>query len=384
MDIKPHGLADCPGDDTTRWLHEVLPLSFQASLRDSGAFRSINNSLAGFLGLTLAVTRPHLVAEFLSLGADLKSIQYGPTVNDHTLQIFPLSSSTTTSNGGGGGTLVFVHGGAWGSGKPWMYRLIAIGLGKRLGVSQVALVGYPVYPTANILEQRDALIEALQCIRALPSSSSPSSSSTSLPSPFILCGHSSGANICALALLHFASWRSFKLVDAFISLSGVFDVEKHYRFEEHRGVHIISPMSAAAIDPEHYKLCSPTLLAHELSAPSTSSSSSSPSTFNLSTYFPPTILLHGSTDNTVPLSSSIDFASALILHGVYVQTTYPAIGHVDPIFDMMLPIDSFNPTWSALEPSWKLICEYLQRDPSSSFSSLENSTSSSLGLRSRL
>ena len=44
--------------------------------------------------------------------------------------------------------IFFVHGGAWGSGQPWFYRLIAIPF-LELGFA-VAIIGYRVYPLCGV------------------------------------------------------------------------------------------------------------------------------------------------------------------------------------------------------------------------------------------
>ena len=73
------------------------------------------------------------------------------------------------------------------------------------------VVEYPVYPLSNILEQRNCVCRAMRMIRSMelaalfvsPSQSHVLSRLPMIPAPkrLILSGHSSGANICALALL---------------------------------------------------------------------------------------------------------------------------------------------------------------------------------------
>ena len=143
----------------------------------------------------------------------------------------------------------------------------------------------------------------------------------------VLCGHSSGANVCALALLeHAINGTSVCLVDAFIALSGVFDIAKHYRWERSRGVHIISPMAAAAVSPTRFHEASPTLIAAKLAAEGGEAAAC----------FPATLVLHGAADVTVPITSSIDFSNALKQCGVKVSTAFPNdLGHADPLTDLM-------------------------------------------------
>jgi alpha-beta hydrolase superfamily lysophospholipase len=57
---------------------------------------------------------------------------------------------------------------------------------------------------------------------------------------YILMGHSSGANICGLALNQMAENRFANChIDYFIGLSGVYDIGQHYLWERDRGVHEI-------------------------------------------------------------------------------------------------------------------------------------------------
>ena len=53
--------------------------------------------------------------------------------------------------------------------------------------------------------------------------------------------------------------REEKLVDSFLGLCGVYDIEKHYAYESCRGAHEFSPMSVAAISPDRWWEFSPTL-----------------------------------------------------------------------------------------------------------------------------
>jgi acetyl esterase/lipase len=78
--------------------------------------------------------------------------------------------------------------------------------------------------------------------------------------PLMLCGHSSGAHICALYLLNAASAGDDTLTDAFVGLSGVYDIEQHYIWEACRGVHEVSPMKAASLGEHRFPDFSPTTL----------------------------------------------------------------------------------------------------------------------------
>ena len=356
MDLKPHGLAEESSAGVTRALHSLVPLSWQLGFRDMGIFGVVCDGL-----VTLsAVALPHHAPHFLRLGSAQRSFRYGSNAQHsvHIIDLHDVYGSPEMPEPDD--VLVFVHGGAWGSGKPWMYRITAAGLARNgLRARYVVLLEYPVYPVTSILQQRNCVCEAMRFIRSmqwrdqmhqyssasssssLSSSSSSPSSSQSLPSAppvprLILAGHSSGANVCALALLH-AAREGYRLADAFLGLSGVYDVGKHFEYERSRGVHLISPMGGAAGWGRQgtFQECSPTVIlqqwAHDCS--------------KLSAFFPECcLILHGTEDSTVPITSSMDFVKALHSAGVGVgvagagrgvSTAYPQVGHVHPMIELM-------------------------------------------------
>jgi acetyl esterase/lipase len=59
--------------------------------------------------------------------------------------------------------VAFVHGGAWGSGFPAMYRLVAKPFLNK-GMT-VAILGYRTYPTTDVKGQVDDLEQALESLR---------------------------------------------------------------------------------------------------------------------------------------------------------------------------------------------------------------------------
>ena len=135
----------------------------------------------------------------------------------------------------------------------------------------------------------------------------------------------STANICALALLKKTSPDDEPFVDAFVGLSGVYDIEKHYQWESLRGLHIISPMSAAAIGSKlseigsmterrrFFSLSSPTLIVSN----------------DRRNYFVPLwILLHCVDDTTVPFTSSLEFAKSLLSNEQTVKTYFPPVCYI--------------------------------------------------------
>lgn len=320
------------GDCITRCLHKILPLSLQEAFRDSGCIRLCGNLGAFVAACTYCSTNLQALLDMMHITRHITYLQYGAT-DQHRIEIFtPLDNThsnyaTTTSTAakfGKPATLVFVHGGAWGCGRTWQYRLVANGIGRLLGVQNIVLIGYPTFPTSTILQQRDCISNALHYIheravvqKLLGTTAQQEEHMT------ILCGHSSGANICALALLDSlqaspqvitntitdggtTADTSFH-VDLFIGLAGVYDINKHYLFEANRGVHIISPMTAAAGGMSGFNACSPTYVAKQLCHNRVPNAGRGARLKNL----PYTVLIHGSEDLVVPASSSEAYLQAI-------------------------------------------------------------------------
>mmetsp|Transcript_5282 Transcript_5282/g.7871 ORF Transcript_5282/g.7871 Transcript_5282/m.7871 type:complete len:296 (+) Transcript_5282:112-999(+) len=141
----------------TRALGALLPLSSQNKFRDNGGFRSLADTSVLLSTPLIALTKPHAAANFLKLSKSYEEIRYG----SHDMQRMELylPSSTTTSDNDVRGLVFFVHGGAWGSGMPWMYRLVALPFLEELRMA-VVIVGYRTYPDANVSEQVDDLVSA--------------------------------------------------------------------------------------------------------------------------------------------------------------------------------------------------------------------------------
>jgi acetyl esterase/lipase len=308
----------------------VVSISVQNQLRDAGGFRIVADGFTIMLGAMIFLGRPWLISNFKKFSDNMTTMRYGDT-DKHVLEILPLSRTTGDSVNGGCTSkkppvvVIFVHGGAWGSGKIWKYRLIAEGLGKCLNATAVISVGYPVYPESTILQQSASVQQAVeyitqneQSIKSFIMGDCDGGCDKDHPSQekisYVLAGHSSGANICALALLHMCTYPSLEVppamspkfpvsiaspitpstpcmpnpptqlsspplpttspplalgtklpVDLFIGLSGVYDINKHFIFESNRGVQEASPMKAAALGVENFESVSPTVLVRSMS-----------------------------------------------------------------------------------------------------------------------
>ena len=154
------------------------------------------------------------------------------------------------------GMVFFVHGGAWGSGKPWYYRLVAQSF---LSLNMaVAIVGYRVYPDGDTASQvADLEAAQLELTRLFPDLCGPHRKKR--PIGFCVVGHSSGAHISMLLIVEQAK-RLFQgqneklelrlddddekpfefgmrtLSDAIIGISGPYDISHHFDYEAARGV----------------------------------------------------------------------------------------------------------------------------------------------------
>jgi len=342
LSLRPHGLAEEPSDPTTRRLHNLIPQTWQRGFPRAGLFKTMSDGAVCLAALAM----PQHAPRFLRLGAAQTSHAYGPDP-EHLVHVIDLHPTVAGTGANGNSkadeeatapqdqddVLVFVHGGAWGSGKPWMYRLSAVGLAQRLRARYVAVVQYPVYPASSILEQRDCVCAALRYLRKgawLPPAQQTVAAAGKTKTRLILSGHSSGANICALALLQ-AAKAGRRVADVFVSLAGVFDVAAHYSWERSRGVHLLSPMGpAAGGDESRHWECSPTVLLQQLPpAPAPGAVSA------VAAFLPIVLLLHGTEDTTVPVTSSQDMALELARHGVAVVTSFPAVAHVHPVLELM-------------------------------------------------
>ena len=211
--------------------------------RDVGGTRLFFDTMAVVLGFVFCLCKPTLLYEYFKFTSSSKKYIYGnipkkmievcKTWNESSISAVAEKSSSSSSSSLK--VAVFVHGGAWGSGSVWMYRLIAQGYARVLGAQYTVVVGYPVYPQATILEQRDCILDALSLMK----SKSEEIFENNDPH-LIVIGHSSGANISALALLESLENDGQACADAFIGVGGVYNIAHHYEFERRRGVHQVT------------------------------------------------------------------------------------------------------------------------------------------------
>lgn len=114
----PHLAVDSP-DGATRFLGSILPLEWQNHIRDSGKFRRISDDLVEY-GIPIgAITNPSAAMTMLHLTNRVTKLEYGK----HPSQVIDLLFPDNVPEKDLGGMLIFIHGGAWGSGKTWYYRV---------------------------------------------------------------------------------------------------------------------------------------------------------------------------------------------------------------------------------------------------------------------
>jgi len=456
-----------------------IPLKWQHTFRDDGGFRWLADSLVtSFAVPAAAVMNPSAIKEYIKLTTqnNFQRLYYGKKDNansDNSYNkssqfidvFFPNSNSSGSAKPKVRGMIFFVHGGAWGSGMPWMYRLIARPF-LELGLA-VAIVGYRVYPlcgvpvsnsstsnqnsnknsnsnsnsntnrTSNdhggVLTQVDDLESAFHrlveeypqwCIRdnedrSINTTNTNININTTPPRkedekeedhqqqtnhlihPYlhphhlphlgmIVIGHSSGAHISLLWLVERAERQigirikrqqqseqtkdpqstptATKIkINAFIGISGVYNINHHFDYEAGRGVEEISPLKPAngynrksflQYTP-HWKIQHELLrnvIEEEETRTDLHCNSSSLSSPSLSLCFPERFLLvHGVEDDVVPFpstseaarmikqclggcrsdinnSNSCDGDDNVIIDEYYV----PKTGHQDTVVDLML------------------------------------------------
>lgn len=294
----------------TATLHRILPLSLQRALRDTGGTRYVFDGAATLMAGTIAAAKPGLALRFLSLRSRTIQQAYGdhpaqrieiiPAVHAHTKDSTNTCNNECDSKDTCKRILAFVHGGAWGSGRPWMYRLIADTL-THSGYT-VVIIGYRTFPDGDANIQVEDIGSALTSLEAQGL-------------PVYICGHSSGAHIAAMYLLRRVAspelYTTHPHISGFIGLSGVYDIHKHYLYESWRGVHEVSPMKVAngGTIRSFLKYSPCRIVARRLN-------------LRVAERFPPSLLIHGTQDDTVPFTSTEEFGTTLRARGVHCDTLF--------------------------------------------------------------
>ena len=338
-------------DDSWRYIRQNVPIWVQNTWRDSGFVRfgcdtltvlaipsilSIyRDALPNFLALTgfPIWLRRHIQSVFklnyehdkesLVCENSFESIQYG----DHSMQVAHLMRPLLADNAKfkhrrRNQLIVFIHGGAWGSGRPWMYRLVARPL-LQLNYS-VAVIGYRTYPDVDALGQvEDVKLATTKILQELPEFAE---------NNVTIIGHSSGSHIGLLSILD-ADFLHRVPIGAFVGLSGVYDVAKHFEYETGRGIEEVSPLKGACGGSEDafMKYSAENRVKEFIGS-------------HGSTMLPSMLFLHGVLDNVVPYTATLELI--LGIHKAIIdqptekerfQTLIsPNIGHGETLFELMM------------------------------------------------
>lgn len=200
--------------------------------------------------------------------------------------------------------LLFVHGGAWGSGERWHYAPLANALADQNVI--VGVCSYPMFPDVLVPEMvedvRDAVVHFRECF---------STKSARKRRRFTVLGHSSGAHLLAMAMLTNGQEGCISGLgqhppDCFIGISGPYDITAHYAYENVRGVAELSPMRDAMGGPENFVSNSPMMRIPDRNDTTLTSPSGVP------TAPPPrTYLFDSADDNVVKAEQSRRFGELL-------------------------------------------------------------------------
>jgi acetyl esterase/lipase len=158
---------------------------------------------------------------------------------------------------GGAPVVIFAHGGVWATGERWHFTRLANSLAEAGAV--VCVIAYSLYPAVSadcmVREVSDALSWTLDNIGGYGGD----------PHRVSVVGHSAGAHLALMALLHRARAHTSnapgvvtgsaddgglcthdsRMPARVVLMAGPYDVAMHYEYEERRGVHMLSTMERA-------------------------------------------------------------------------------------------------------------------------------------------
>lgn len=226
--------------------------------------------------------------------------------------------------------VVFVYGGAWGSGERSTYCLLARHMTEELN-AVVICPDYSTYPKGNVLGMVQDIADCL--VWAQESASKFNFDKDNV----VLIGHSAGAHLCALTTLFLVDEREelfievckqrniTKAIRGVIGLSGVYNIMDHYEHEQKRAVEYVSTMHKAMNGTRNFPYYSPTHSLKQLSQDKLSQ-------------VPPFTLLHGTSDAVVPVESSVRLSELLTSLSITVSLyLLPGVNHVEIVTDLMAP-----------------------------------------------
>jgi len=168
--------------------------------------------------------------------------------------------------------VLFCHGGIWATGDKWHYSPLALRLAQAGVIT--AVMHYTLYPHALVPQ----MVEEVS--RALTWTLDNAHRFGGNENRVTLAGHSAGAQLCAMALLHRASTSTedskhvhnvlgkggsdgrndSRMPWQFVGMAGVYNIAAHFEYEAARGVHELSTMARAVGGPEGFDGNSPTVI----------------------------------------------------------------------------------------------------------------------------
>lgn len=233
--------------------------------------------------------------------------------------------------------VVFVYGGAWGSGERSMYCLLALQLAKELNAA-VICPDYSTYPKGNVLNMVQDISDSLMWVRENGHLFQLDKDN------IVLIGHSAGAHLCMLTTLLLLEGAESLFIEpseqkeminsikGIIGLSGVYDITEHYKHEKTRGVEYVSAMHKAMDGVENFEIYSPTARIRKLNKEQLER-------------LPPVGLIHGTDDIIVPVESSVRLCELLTSLSVTASLyLLPKINHTEVMTDLMAPNRRFYHT----------------------------------------
>ncbi|KAF0684289.1 Aste57867_23753 [Aphanomyces stellatus] len=300
--------------------HQSFLKTFQSALVYSTIIflGDTTNLLIAFAAPKLALT---------TLGAALRfskrDFRYGPHARN-VLDLYGVSSSTLPPHRP---VVIFIHGGAWALSSKFHYAAVGESLARRDVVTVVP--SYRTFPHGDVHDMQDDLRAIVQWTVANIATYGGD------PARIFLCGHSSGAHLCALLLVQSAI-RDTKAhtpneevhhIRAFVGLSGPYDMSDHFDFESNRDIipfvraHGISPLHPSMHGQRKFQAHSPSGLVRYQR--------------DLAPMLPPIYLIHGTDDAVVPPTSTLKFADYLNEIGANVTVVEFPADHMEPLLALM-------------------------------------------------
>ena len=219
--------------------------------------------------------------------------------------------------------MIFMHGGAWGSGFGTMYRLISLPFLERN--YRVVILNYRTFPDGNMEQQQ--MEDLIQAVDYFKERYHGDDGTRGKVAPVVLCTHSSGAHIGMMTALK--NYNLNQKVDGMICMSGVYNLERVRKLDMENGLQNISPMGPAS--HEKLKEYSPVQILLESTIMEQAESTLDS--------FPPLLLLHGKDDEVAPYHFSIELHSVLEKYHPHVDVeleVLDGVGHQDTVLETCL------------------------------------------------